>query len=337
MLTNALQNKALITSFGIGALVFAIIIWVIGPNEVLSLLMQVEPMYLLLALGLQVLAIAAMAQRWKVFIEAAGQKTNFHTLFLMTIAGTAMNNITPSARMGGEPLRAYLLKKEYGLRTSAGLATVIIEKIADMTTFSIITIAAIIYSFYFLNVPGHTVFLLVVSFFFTAAITAALIYVSLSKKIKAKWFIKLIDKYQNFTKQWPIVHEYREKMDDSLANYYKYVAKITSHRVVIKGMFWSLVYWSLEIARAYVLFLAFGINVPIAIIAAVYVLANIVGSLPLPPGSIEATMIIIYSSTAINTVTAGTVTLIDRLVSFWLVILAGVPITWYLGVTKNKK
>ena len=48
-------------------------------------------------------------------------------------------------------------------------------------------------------------------------------------------------------------------------------------------------------------------------------------------------MIIIYSSTAINTVTAGAVTLIDRLISFWLVILAGVPVAWHLGLTSKEK
>ena len=279
----------------------------------------------------------AMSYRWGVFVSAAGHNVPVADMFLITVAGTALNNITPSTRMGGEPLRAYLLKKKYSIRTSTGLATVVIEKVADMTAFSIITLLAIFYAFYFLNVPGYIVLLLVFSFFFTASIAATLLYVTIRKKIRLKWVVWLIDKYRKIADKIPFVGYYRDRMDDSLENYYKYAAKITRKKVLVKGILMSLLYWAIEIARAYVIFIAFGLNVPAAVIAAVYVLANIVGSLPLPPGSIETTMIVIYSSTAINTVTAGAVTIIDRLISFWLVILVGIPIGWYLGATKKSK
>ncbi|MFC2175063.1 flippase-like domain-containing protein [archaeon] len=331
-----MRGKQLFSTIFIGILVFAAIVWVLGPDAVWDQVSKMKPEYLLLALGIQALAMVAMAQRWAIFIKATGHKAEFSSVLLMTIAGTAMNNITPSSRMGGEPLRAYLLKKRHGARTSTGLATVVIEKIADMTAFSIITILAIFYAFYYLNVPGHTVLLLALSFLFTTGIMAALVYVTLRRKIKAKWIVGLIDKYQRLSEKFPLVGYYRDKLDDSLANYYDNAARIAKKGVLIKAILASLVYWALEISRAYVIFLALGINVPIAVIAAVYVIANIVASLPLPPGTLEATMIIIYSSTAINTVTAGAVTLIDRLISFWLVIIAGLPVAWHLGLTTKK-
>lgn len=331
-----MRKKQLLSTLLVGLFVFAVIIWVLGPDAMWDQVSRMRPEFLLLALGLQVLVVAAMAYRWSIFIKATGHKAEFHSVLLMTLAGTAMNNITPSSRMGGEPLRAYLLKKRHGARTSTGLATVVIEKIADMTAFAILTLAAIIYSFYYLNVPGHTVVLLVLAFLFTTSIMAALVYVTLRRKIKAQWIVSLLDKYQALSEKFPLVGYYRDRLDDSLANYYDSAAKIAKKGVVAKAILASLIYWALEISRAYVIFLALGINVPFAVIAAVYIIANIVASLPLPPGTLEATMIIIYSSTAINTVTAGAVTLIDRLISFWLVIIAGLPIAWHLGLTDKK-
>jgi len=331
------RKKQLFSTFLVGLAVFAVIVWVLGPEAMWAQLSQLRPEFLLLALAVQAGAMAAMAYRWHIFIKATGHRPEFFSVLLITLAGTAMNNITPSTRVGGEPLRAYLLKKRHGARTSTGLATVVIEKIADMTAFSIITIAAIFYAFYFLNVPGHTVLLLVLSFFFTTGVMSALVYVTLRRKIKAKWIVSLLDKYQSLSEKFPLVSYYSDRMDDSLANYYDSAARIAKKGVLAKAVLASLLYWALEIARAYVLFLALGLNVPVAVIAAVYVIANIVASLPLPPGTLEATMIIIYSSTAINTVTAGAVTLIDRLISFWLVILAGVPVAWHLGLTSKEK
>lgn len=327
-----MRIKTTIISLVLGLAVFSAIVWILNPQAVLDQLSRINLTYLVAAIAIQFLALTVMAQRWRVFIHATGENTKLNRVLLITAAGTAMNNMTPSARIGGEPLRAYLLKKTYKLSATAGIATVIVEKIVDMTTFSLITVAAIVYSFYYLSIPGHILSFLVLSLFFTTAIIATLLYVSLLKKIKSKWIVKMINTYHHWTKKWPIVRDYHGKTEDLLANYYKYVAQITTKETIAKGMTWSLVYWALEIARAYVLFLAFGVNVPAAIIVAAYVIMNIIASLPLPPGSIEAVMIIIYSSTAINTVIAGTVTLIDRLVSFWLVNLAGLPVAWYLGM-----
>ncbi len=337
MYLTLVQKKSLLMSFVVGTLVFAFIIWVLGPEKMLGQLKQMNPWWLLAALFVEILAIMAMTFRWNIFVNAAGHKAHFWNLLLITTAGTALNNVTPSTRVGGEPLRAYLLKKKYGIRTSTGLATVVIEKIADMTAFSIITLLAIAYAFCFLNIPGYIVLLLLLSFLFSASVAATLLYVTMRKKIRLKWVAWLIDKYQGAANKIPFISYYRDRMDDSLENYYKYAAKIAKKGVLANGILASLAYWGLEIIRAYVIFVAFGLNVPAAVIAAVYVLANIVGSLPLPPGGIETTMIVIYSSSAINTVTAGAVTIIDRLISFWLVILVGIPIGWYLSATGNNK
>ena len=55
-----------------------------------------------------------------------------HSLFMAKLAGEAVNQITPLANIGGEPLKAYLLKHQ--APTSRGLASVVINKTAQVLT-----------------------------------------------------------------------------------------------------------------------------------------------------------------------------------------------------------
>ena len=54
-------------------------------------------------------------------------------LFKIRLAGEAVNYVTPTAWVGGEPVKAHLLSKRYGIPFSDGIASVVIAK----TTFSI--------------------------------------------------------------------------------------------------------------------------------------------------------------------------------------------------------
>lgn len=54
-------------------------------------------------------------------------------LFRARLAGEAINYVTPSGWIGGEPVKAYLLSKRYGLPMAEGMASVVVAK----TTFSI--------------------------------------------------------------------------------------------------------------------------------------------------------------------------------------------------------
>lgn len=54
-------------------------------------------------------------------------------LFRARLAGEAVNYVTPTAWIGGEPVKAYLLSKRYGVPMAEGMASVVIAK----TTFSL--------------------------------------------------------------------------------------------------------------------------------------------------------------------------------------------------------
>ncbi len=72
-------------------------------------------------------------------------------------------------------------------------------------------------------------------------------------------------------------------------------------------------------------------------IAVALVISALAGAIPLIPGGLgitESAMILIYTSSNIALVAAGTVTIVDRIVSYWAVTFIGLLISSYLGIEK---
>ena len=63
----------------------------------------------------------------------AQSRVRWDHLFRARLAGEAVNYVTPTAWIGGEPVKAYLLSKRYGVPLADGMASVVIAK----TTFSL--------------------------------------------------------------------------------------------------------------------------------------------------------------------------------------------------------
>jgi putative membrane protein len=64
---------------------------------------------------------------WRMTLVGKANEIGFLQLFLARMAGEAINYITPSAYLGGEPVKAYLLQK-HGIPLVDGLASVVTAK-----------------------------------------------------------------------------------------------------------------------------------------------------------------------------------------------------------------
>ena len=70
---------------------------------------------------------------WQFALTPASQaRVRWDRLFRVRLAGEAINYVTPTAWVGGEPVKAYLLSQRYGVPMADGMASVVIAK----TTFS---------------------------------------------------------------------------------------------------------------------------------------------------------------------------------------------------------
>jgi putative membrane protein len=113
-----------------GFALLAFLVWNVGVGEIVKHLRQIgwqAPLVLLPYLG----AAFCDAKGWACAIPptSPARKTPLWRVSLARLAGEAINNLTPTANVGGEPVKVYMLQA-HGLTTDAGLASVVAAKTA---------------------------------------------------------------------------------------------------------------------------------------------------------------------------------------------------------------
>ncbi|HKA53023.1 MAG TPA: flippase-like domain-containing protein [Candidatus Binatia bacterium] len=120
----ALQLAAALAGLGL----LGLLVWNVGIGELVEHLRRIGWLAPLLLAPYSVIALCD-AKGWACAIPAAVQagKIPLWRLSLARIAGEAVNNLTPTANLGGEPIKVYLLRT-HGLTIDSGLASVVVAK-----------------------------------------------------------------------------------------------------------------------------------------------------------------------------------------------------------------
>ncbi len=92
--------------------------------------------------------LIVQAWSWKILLKGSGYPIRFWIVWQAILAGWAANFITPSMYLGGEPVRAYILKKKAGMAFGTALASVIVHKFLEFGTFMVFIISSMIAVFY---------------------------------------------------------------------------------------------------------------------------------------------------------------------------------------------
>jgi hypothetical protein len=110
------------------------------------------PLSLLAAYGGAIVFIQVMlSARWKEILKARDlDQVSFWDLNNYRLIGAAVSFLTPTAKLGGEPVRAMILHQETEMDFKEALSTVVIDKTIDLTAsglFFIIGVAVIVLNF----------------------------------------------------------------------------------------------------------------------------------------------------------------------------------------------
>ena len=117
--------KLVFLIIGLGALVGMILH--IGLTPILQTVSQLGPWPIAIILLPMVLVYGLEALGWQLTLGTRARMVGFARLFGIRMAGESVNVTTPTAYVGGEPLKAYLLKR-YGVPMVDGLASVVTAK-----------------------------------------------------------------------------------------------------------------------------------------------------------------------------------------------------------------
>lgn len=133
-----------------GVVLFFYLIWRIGFDAILANVRRFGVWFLvILAVGASWLFFQTCA--WSIIQNAFFKKVRFLALFRIKIIGDALNVLLPSASLGGEAARAYLLKKAVPLKE--GIPSVVFDKTVEFVASTAFLVLGLLLGSLFVRLP----------------------------------------------------------------------------------------------------------------------------------------------------------------------------------------
>ncbi len=297
----------------IGIIATMLVAGYFGFSEIWAAVQNADFNYIILALVLQIIAIILLSVRIIVVSRPQGYM-GFARAFKVTMFGMVINFITPVAKVGGEPLKIYMLKKNFG--TSKSSAIVSIDTVTEIIASFITAMAIFLIFIKFLPASLYAYFII---FFIIVIISLAFVFKILTdfswlKKI-VDWFIKKISKYRKVGNV------------DYAKIFHSTFSQLISNK---KMMGWAFVITFatkiLEFARIWLVFLALGTVLPLDVVLILWAVLLILSMIPWLPnglGLVEFGGISAFIIFGIPKGVAASGMLIDRFISFWFIMVLG--------------
>ena len=313
--------------------ILAVMLYFVGIDRIITTLKNADPAIIALAIGMQIVTYLLYNLRWKWIINITDIKVSFAQLLPITMVGLAVNNITPSGRGGGEPVRAYLLAEKHDSHLKDTLATVVADRMLDTFPFIVLAIITIAATVFYFQMPTWLVIILILAVLAIVAILAILIYLCINPtfgyKIE-KFVLRIVNRvYKKGSENM------EKTIHDNIFGFQETMKVLISNRKVLYYTIpLSFVIWVFEIMRVYIVFLAFGATLNVIVIGEVFIIASLVGMIPLLPGglgAVDGVMVGFYSKAGVSMSLAAPVTLIERLISFWMATIIGLVILPHYG------
>ncbi len=333
-------NYKTILPFAAGIILIFVFIHFVGYNEFVTLIKSSNPLYLGLAFVFQLLNLFFEAYKWKPLLESLKTKVSMKNVFIATMVGIFFNNVTPSAKTGGEPMKTFLISKDEEIGPIENVfASVTTDRLVESLPFFVLAIFSVMYVNLFYNVRWATIALLSFVIIIYVFVLLVATYICFNKKAGEKIVFKVLRIVGKFSKR---INKYEDLALSMVENFHEQFQLILkSRKVLYKSLAASIAMWVCWILRTYFVFLALGKPLNPLLVALVSTISLLIGLLPLLPGglgSIELTMTVLYASLKVGKNIALTATILDRIISFWFVLVfAGIITSYNLPKLKSMK
>ncbi|MBI4174906.1 MAG: flippase-like domain-containing protein [Candidatus Aenigmarchaeota archaeon] len=313
--------------FAIGIILIALVMSFFGFKEVVDVMTMARLDYIALAIGLQFAILLLLALRL-ILLSRKYQHLGFVEAFKVSMSGMAVSMITPIAKIGGEPLKIYLLKKK--LKGSQATAVIAVDTLAELA--SSLLVVFLVFMLFAREIPG----VLASSFAIFLVVIAAIIILGLKLLLNPRWMRKLV----NWTTR-RISRFAHVKKKDYAELFYNAFQILIRDRSLVAGAFGvSFVTKLLEFARMWLVFAAISVFLPADVIVIVWSVILVLYLVPWLPGSLGlveffgAGALVFFGLT--SSAAAGGL-LLDRFISYWFVLILGLAIMTTMPLPKRLK
>ena len=300
----------------------AVLLSQIEVADLVDTLTDIEPVYLLAGFGLYMLSYFFRALRFHILLN---REVGIKELFNIVCVHNFINKMLPAR--GGELSYIYLIKKIHSRPTGEGIATLVIARIFDLITISLMfSISALFLE----NLPDMIAKLvwIIAGCIATGGLTLiGVIYFNDRFMGTTKRFVTKTN-----IKRFSIVRYLLLKAGETLDNFHK----IKSKQIIMQAGTVSIGIWMSMYLLYFLLIYTFGIN--ISIFEAI-VIVSFVSLLPLLPfysiggfGTTEATITIVMLSFGILKETAIVASFGVHIIGIIFSLVAGIYGIWKLNI-----
>ncbi|MDI6701651.1 UPF0104 family protein [Methanothermobacter wolfeii] len=301
-------------------LILLVIFW-IGPSRIIYSVSRADLLIILMALAVHIMVLAVRGLRWGFII---GQTGRFRVNFIVKTIGLFAGNLSPM-RSAGEVMNALAGKKLNGIQLSEGLSAGLTERFFDLGIGGFLLIAAAVL------MPQVRIAAL-----FGAVLSLLITYLIYLVNWREEKGLKIYERIHSLLERLPISERTLDnlyvKLTEGIRNMIGYTRAYSNFTSILVIFSLSLLSWLMECLRLYLVFLAFGVEVAFSAVIIIFLLANLIGILSALPGgmgSMEVSLTALFVLFGVQGSVAGSIAIVDRLISFWFVTALGVVFSSY--------
>lgn len=273
---------------------------------------QVQPLWLVAAFGVYYAAFIARGYRWRLLLNSAGfqKEKNVNipkipTLIEIIFLSWFVNCLVPAKL--GDAYRGYLLKKNANASFSRTLGTIFAERIADvLVLFGLLCLGGLVA---FSSVESKISDISLV-FVFGLVLVAAIIAGLVALRFASHYIERIIP-----ARFRTMFHRFQQGTVSSF------------HRnTQLKLYGYTMIIWLCEGARLYCVLQGLNIHLGLSVIVFIALASSLLTTIPFTPaglGAVEGTMVFVLTTFAVEKNLAGSVAILDRVISYWSIILFG--------------
>jgi uncharacterized protein (TIRG00374 family) len=329
----------------VGLIVVAIVLmaiagWLLAHENFYQMLAAVKsanPLFVALAVAIYCINVAIWAVRWQTTMSFIDCRMGFGTRYSILWATIFLNNITPVARVGGDPFgRVYMMRKLGNTSYSSATASIIGEH-----AFTPLVIVSFLMAGLILRYGKGSIQLALVLAVVWALVALVAVFgprFFFRKRIAIKGISGITSRVLGWFGKRGMV---REIVRGTQAFYSSTYATIAKWKNVLAIGSLTLLIGAFDVVRLYVIFLALGYDhVTLAMLLAASSFPVIVGLIPFLPGGlvlVEGSLISVFALFGVPLDLALAATVIERGISFVLSTMVGAGVFSYLGVKMAAK
>jgi putative membrane protein len=205
--------------------VLGLLVWHIGPDKIYEAAARLGPLALAAILIPSFVMYAIEAYGWRIVLGRSAQAVPFWRLMAIRTAGEVVNMTTPTAYLGGEPLKAYLLTRDH-VPIAEGAASVVIAKTTMTIAEVCFILTGIALGFWLLgtgNSAGQTITAALISVGLLVCSIAGFVYIQ-HRGLFAS-ILSLVKKLRMRIRALEAQEEHLRSIDQTIRNFYDHHRK----------------------------------------------------------------------------------------------------------------